>query len=420
MYFKPPLFHKFSFLNRFFVFFSISGSLIEVDRDFYLKLNEDSIIDEPFFNEERKLWEEFNLEFNQPQHLKSLCLLISQTCNMKCDYCFVDKGTFGEEESLMDEDISLKAVDFLIENSKTKHIEIDFFGGEPLINWNVVKKTVEYGVKKSKEKGKVLRFSLTTNGILLDDEKINFLKENSVSLILSLDGPPKINNMHRKLKNGYPSFDYIFKKIEKVKNYEGYYIRGTFTSKTKSVFENAKFFYENGFNNVSLEPVILEKENPLSIKNGDLKDLMLEYEKLGEYLFNEKLKGNKYNFYHFNIDLSSGSCLGKMSFGCGAGVEYLAVDTKGDLYPCHFLKEFKEFKIGNIFYGIDENKKSYFLFLNNIDSKENCRSCWAKYLCGGGCIAHSYFINKDPLKIPNEFCEIQKKRIEIALFLNSL
>ena len=418
MSFKPPLFHKFSFLNRFFVFFPISGSLIEVDKDFYLKLNE--YIDEPFFNEERQIWEEYDLEFNHPKYLKSLCLLISQTCNMKCDYCFVDKGTFGDEDSLMDEKISLKAVDFLIENSKTKHIEIDFFGGEPLINWNVVKKTVEYGIKKSREKGKVLRFSLTTNGILLDDEKINFLKENSISLILSLDGPPEINDMHRKLKNGYPSFDYVFKNIEKLKNYEGYYIRGTFTNKTKSIFENAKFFYENGFNNVSLEPVILEKENPLSLKNEDLKELIREYEKLGEYLFNEKLKGKKYNFYHFNIDLSSGPCLGKMSFGCGAGVEYLAVDTKGDLYPCHFLKEFKEFKIGDIFNGIDENKKGYFLFLNNIDSKENCRSCWAKYLCGGGCIAHSYFINKDPLKIPNDFCEIQKKRIEIALFLNSL
>ncbi|MDI6860661.1 MAG: SPASM domain-containing protein [Caldisericia bacterium] len=418
--FKPPLFHKFSFLNRFFVFFPITGSLIEVDKDFYFNLNENSLIDEPFLNEEKKIWEKYDVKFNPPKYLKSLCLLISQTCNMKCDYCFVNDGTFGDNESLMDENVSLKAVDFLIENSKTKHIEIDFFGGEPLINWKVVRKTIEYGGKRSKEYGKILRFSLTTNGVLLDEEKLNFLKENFVSLIISLDGPPEVNNLHRKMKNGSNSFDYVYKNIKNLKNYEGYYIRGTFTNKTKDIFENAKFFYENGFKNISLEPVILDKENPLSLKKEDLKELKKEYEKLGEYIYNEKLKGNKLNFYHFNIDLSNGPCLGKMNFGCGAGVEYLAVDTKGDIYPCHFLKEFKEFKVGNIFDGIDENKKNYFMYLNDINSKEKCKSCWAKYLCGGGCIAHSYFINSDPLKMPDDFCEIQKKRIEIGLLINSL
>lgn len=417
---KPPFFHKFSILNRFFVFFPITGSLIEVDKDFYFNLKENNLIDSPFFEEERKIWEEYELKFYPPENLKSLCLLVSQTCNMKCHYCFVNEGTYGERESLMNEEISFKAVDFLIENSKTKHIEIDFFGGEPLLNWEVVKKTIEYGNKKSIEKDKVLRFSLTTNGILLDDEKLNFLKNNFVSLIISLDGPPNTNDIHRKLKNGKGSFELIFKNLEKLKGYDGYYIRGTFTNKTKNIFESAKFFYENGFKNISLEPVILEKENSLSLKEEDLDELKNEYEKLGEYLYKEKLNGRSLNFYHFKIDLSSGPCLGKMSFGCGAGVEYLAVDTKGDIYPCHFLKEFEEFKIGNIYDGIYEKKREYFIFLNDINSKENCKSCWAKYLCGGGCIAHSYFINKNPLNIPQDFCELQKKRIEIGLLLNSL
>ncbi len=417
---KPPLFHKFSYLDKYFIFFPISGSLIEVDKNLYLNLIEENIVENPFFEEEKKIWEENEVKFDPPENLKSLCLLVSQTCNMRCDYCFVDEGTYRDKESLMDEEISLKAVDFLIENSKTKHIEIDFFGGEPLLNWEVVKKTIEYRNKKAKENGKILRLSLTTNGILLDDEKLNFLKNNFVSLILSLDGPLYVNDIHRKLKNGKGSFDLIFKNLKKLKDYEGYYIRGTFTNKTKNILESAKFLYENGFKNISLEPVILEKDNPLSLKDEDLEELKIEYEKLGEYLYKEKLNGKILNFYHFNIDLSSGPCLGKMSFGCGAGVEYLAVDTKGDIYPCHFLKEFEEFKIGNVFDGIDEKKKKYFIFLNDLDSKERCKSCWAKYLCGGGCIAHSYFINKNPLIVPKDFCELQKKRIEIGLLLNSL
>ncbi|MCX8095541.1 MAG: SPASM domain-containing protein [Caldisericia bacterium] len=417
---KPPFFHKFSFLDRFFVFFPISGSLIEIDEKFFLNLNYDSEIKDPFFEEERKFWESFELSFDPPSNLKSLCLLISQTCNMKCDYCFVSEGTYGEKDSLMNEEISLKAVDFLIENSKTKNIEIDFFGGEPLLNWMVVKKTIEYGNKKAKESGKILRFSLTTNGILLNEEKLNFLKENFVSLIISLDGPKEINNIHRRLKNGLTSFDIIIKNLEKLKDYDGYYIRGTFTNKTKNIFKSAKYFYEQGYKNISLEPVILEKDNSLSLKESDIEEIKIEYEKLGELIYKEKLKGKILNFYHFNVDLSNGPCLGKMNFGCGAGVEYLAVDTKGDLYPCHFLKEFEEFKIGNIFDGIEENKRNYFIFLNDINSKENCKSCWSKFLCGGGCIAHSYFINKNPLKIPKDFCELQKKRLEIGLFLNSI
>lgn len=417
---KPEFFHKFSLFDRYFVFFPISGSLIEVDEYTFLNLEKDNENLDQFFYEEKKIWEEYDVKFDTPQNLKSICLLISQKCNFKCDYCFVHEGKYNEKESLMDKEISFKAVDFLIENSKTKNVEIDFFGGEPLLNWDVVKETIEYGYKVAKENGKRIRFSLTTNGALINDDRLNFLIENSVSLIISLDGPKEINDIHRKLDNERGTFDLIFEKIKKIKNYKGYYIRGTFTNKTKEIFKSALFFYENGFKNISLEPVILEEENPLCLKEKDIEDVMLEYEKLGKYIYEEKLKGNLLNFYHFHVDLSEGPCLGKMSFGCGAGVEYLAVDSKGDLYPCHFLKEFEEFKMGNVFDGIDKDKKNYFIEINKLDSKEKCKSCWAKYLCGGGCIAHFYFLNKDPNIPREEFCELQKKRLEIGLFLNSL
>ncbi|MBC7194635.1 MAG: radical SAM protein, partial [Caldisericia bacterium] len=271
MSFKPPFFHKFSLFGKYFVFFPISGSLIEVDENLFLNINEN--FSDPFFVEEKRIWEQHNLEFNTPQNLKSLCLLISQKCNFKCDYCFVNEGKYNEKESLMDKETSFKAVDFLIENSKTKHVEIDFFGGEPLLNWDVVKETIEYGYKKAKENGIRIRFSLTTNGALLNDDRLNFLIENSVSLIISLDGPKEINDIHRKLDNERGTFDLIFEKIKKIKNYEGYYIRGTFTNKTKEIFKTALFFYENGFKNISLEPVILEEENPLCLKEKDIEDI---------------------------------------------------------------------------------------------------------------------------------------------------
>lgn len=412
-------FHKFKFLNKYFIFFPISGSLIEVDEEFYKTINKKRALEDSFFKEEYEIYKNFKLDFKPPESLKSLCLLISQKCNMKCDYCFVDEGKFRGKESLMSRDVALKAVDFLLKNSKTDNLEIDFFGGEPLLNWDTIKEVVLYGNKESKRFGKRIRYSLTTNGILLDREKIDFLNENMISLIISLDGPKEVNDKFRKLKNGKGSFDIVFEKIQELvrTREEGYYIRGTFTEKTKEISEYAKFFYENGIKNVSLEPVVVEKGNPLKIK--DMKKIKREYEKLGKYIYNEKLKGNRLNFYHFLISLDSGSCLGKMSFGCGAGVEYLAVDTYGNLYPCHFLSDNTVYKMGDIFNGIDEEKKKKFIEYNKLSNKEKCKNCWAKYLCGGGCLAHSILINNDPLNPPKEFCELQRKRVEIGLILSN-
>lgn len=418
---KPPFFHKFSFLNRFFVFFPISGTLIEIDKDSYKNLKLSNFPQNNFFKDEYKIYKNFNLKFNPPENLKSLCLLVSQTCNMKCDYCFVD-GSINKNGDLMSLKVAKDSVDFLLKLSKNKNLEIDFFGGEPLLNWEVVKETILYGMAESKKKNKNLRFSLTTNGLLLTDDKIDFLNKNHVSLIISLDGPKKVNDKFRKLKNKDGTFNLIFPKIKNLidKRSNGYYIRGTYTEKTKSIYSNAKYLFEVGFKNVSLEPVIINKENSLAINKNSLKKIKKEYEKLGEYLYNEKKKGRDLNFYHFLINLNGGPCLSKMSFGCGAGVEYIAVDSAGNLFPCHFLVEFEEFKMGNIYDGIDENLKKYFMYINNLSNKPKCSRCWAKYLCGGGCIAHSYLINSDPLIPPDEFCTLQKKRVEIGLFLNNI
>lgn len=421
IYSKPPFFHKFSFLNRFFVFFPISGTLIEIDKDSYKNLKLSNFSLNKFFKEEYKIYKNINLKFNTPENLKSLCLLVSQTCNMKCDYCFVD-GSINKNSGLMSNQIAKDSVDFLLTVSKNKNLEIDFFGGEPLLNWEVVKETILYGMDESKKINKNLRFSLTTNGLLLTEEKIDFLNKNHVSLIISLDGPKNVNDKFRKLKNGDGTFNLIYPKIKNLidKRGDGYYIRGTFTKETKSVYSNAKYLFESGFKNVSLEPVILNKKSSLAIDIDSLKKIKKEYEKLGKYLYNEKEKGNELNFYHFLINLNSGPCLGKMNFGCGAGVEYMAVDSAGNLYPCHFLVEFEEFKMGNIYDAVDKNLKKYFIKINNLSNKPKCSRCWAKYLCGGGCIAHSYLINNDPLIPPNEFCALQKKRIEIGLFLNNI
>lgn len=422
IYSKPPFFHKFSFLKRFFVFFPVSGTFIEIDKNSYQNLNLKIFPKNKFFLEEYDIYKNFNPKFNSPNNLKSLCLLVSQKCNMKCDYCFVDGGSFGKEDRLMSVKVAKDSVDFLIKNSKNRNIEIDFFGGEPLLNWDVVKETILYGLSEGKKNNKNLRFSLTTNGVLLTDDKIEFLNKNKISLIISLDGPKNVNDRFRKLKNGEGSFDLIYPKVVNLikKRDDGYYIRGTFTEETKSIFLSAKFLFEEGFKNISLEPVIVDEKNPIKIKKDSMKKIKKDYEKIGEYIFNEKKKGNNLNFYHFLISLDEGPCLGKMSFGCGAGVEYLAVDSIGNLYPCHFLSEFDEFRIGNIYNGIDEELKDYFIKLNDLSNKPKCSSCWAKYLCGGGCIAHSYLINSDPLKPPLEFCSLQKKRVEIGLFLSNI
>lgn len=419
---KPPFFHKFSFLDKYFVFFPVSGTLIEIDKESYRSLNLKNFPKDNFFQEEKEIYKNFDIKFENPKNLKSLCLIISQTCNMKCDYCFVDGGTYGKLNRLMSKKVAKDSIDFLIKNSKNFNLEVDFFGGEPLLNWKVVKEVVLYGEDRAKNFGKNLRFSLTTNGLLLSDEKIKFCNEHKVSLIISLDGPKEVNDKFRKLKNGRGSFDFVYPKVKNlVKNRdEGYYIRGTFTKETLSIFSYFKFFYQEGIKNISLEPVIIDEKNPLKIDKNSLKRVKKEYEKLGEYIYNERKSGKKINFYHFLISLQDGPCLGKMSFGCGAGVEYLAVDSLGNLFPCHFLTEFDEFKMGDIYNGIDIKKKEFFINLNDLSKKEICSKCWAKYLCGGGCIAHSYLVNKDPSIPPEDFCNLQKKRIEIGLFLNSI
>lgn len=418
---KPPFFHKFEVLNHFFLFFPISGTLVEVDKDDFSNLSEDNYPEDAFFKEEREIWEKGPPKFKPPTFLKSMCLLVSQTCNMKCSYCFVDGGTYGGKERLMSEKIAKDAILYLLNNAKTRNVEVDFFGGEPLLNWKVVKETVVFGNREAEKRNKRIRFSLTTNGVLLNEEKMDFFDEYKVSLILSLDGPKSINDMYRKMKDGRGSFDFVWDKIKMVRDRrnEGYYIRGTFTRKNLNIGEISRFFWENKFPYLSLEPAILPEENEMAIRKEDLSKIIDEYEKMAKEIYERRKIGEDYHFYHFNIDLEGGPCIGKMSFGCGAGVEYIAIDTNGDIYPCHWFSEFPQMKMGNIYTGIDEEKKKIFVQANILDNKK-CKTCWAKYLCGGGCIAHSYLRYKDLFKPPEEFCTLQKRRIEIGLFLNSI
>jgi len=244
---KPPLFHKFEVLGHFFLFFPISGTLVEIEKEDFLHLSEDNYPEDELFKEERVIWEKGPPKFKPPTSLKSMCLLISQTCNMKCSYCFVDGGTYGGKERLMSEKLAKDAILYLLDNAKTRNVEVDFFGGEPLLNWKVVKETVIFGKREAEKKNKRIRFSLTTNGVLLNEDKMDFFDEYKVSLILSLDGPKSINDMYRKMKDGRGSFDFVWDKIKMVRDRreEGYYVRGTFTRKVLNIGEISRFFWEN-------------------------------------------------------------------------------------------------------------------------------------------------------------------------------
>lgn len=418
---KPQFFHKFEVLDHFFLFFPISGSLIEVGKSDYFNVSVDSYPPNDFFKEEREIWENRSLKFKPPVYLKSMCLLVSQTCNMKCSYCFVDGGSFGGDERLMSERVAKDSILYLLNNSKIRNVEVDFFGGEPLLNWEVVKKTIIFGKGEAEKRKKRIRFSLTTNGVLLNQEKMDFFDKYKVSLIFSLDGPKSINDMYRKMRDGRRSFSFVWDKAKMLRDRrsEGYYIRGTFTRKNLNIKEISNFFWKNEFPYLSLEPAILPEDNGMAIKNEDLSIILKEYEDVAEEIYKRRRKGENYHFYHFNIDLEGGPCTGKMSFGCGAGVEYMAVDVNGDIYPCHWFSEFPEMRMGNIYTGIDEAKRKKFIEANILDNKK-CKTCWAKYLCGGGCLAHSYLRYKDLFTPPEEFCTLQKRRIEIGLFLNSI
>lgn len=417
--------HLFSVGGEYFLFNSL-GSLYQLDEEgakaveSLLAGNKDLCISENVYEEVEEVLgahEPFDVQIPDELTLKSLCLNISHSCNMICDYCFASHN-FDSNKLFMDLETSYKAIDFLIEASKnTRNIEIDFFGGEPLLNLEVIRDASIYGKKKAIDSGKNLRITLTTNGILLSEKVLDLLDELEISIVLSLDGGEKIHNRHRHLMNSKDSFKYILPNaIELARRRElgGYYIRGTYTAETINFSETFKELVDLGFRYISLEPVVTTDKS-LSIKKEHLPVLREEYRKVAE----ECLE-NDVRFFHFELPLEEGACLPRLARGCGAGVEYIAITPTGEIYPCHQFVGYKQFQLGDINEDIfNEELRREFRNLNSIDSKPFCRDCWARYLCGGGCLANNFNMNRNIIEPYEVGCEIQKLRIEYALWLRA-
>lgn len=365
-------------------------------------------------------YEEFVPAFlNREPVVKALCLHVAHDCNLKCKYCFAGEGEYHGHRSLMSIEVGKKAIDFIIENSKhRKNIEIDFFGGEPLMNWEMVKETVAYARQREKETGKNFRFTMTTNGVLLNDEIIDYLNENMHNVVLSLDGRKEVNDNMRPTVNGKGSYDVIlpkFKKLVEKRGNKQYYLRGTFTHHNLDFAEDVKHMTSEGFKEVSVEPVVAPNEMDYAIKPGDVDALCKEYERLAKYIVTQTRQGDGFNFFHFMVDLEGGPCVHKRLAGCGSGTEYLAVTPEGDLYPCHQFVGIPEFKMGDVNVGVTNTEMRSKFEKCNVYSKDECRNCWAKFFCSGGCAANSYNFHGDIHHVYEIGCELQKKRLECAI-----
>ncbi|MDR1615862.1 MAG: thioether cross-link-forming SCIFF peptide maturase [Syntrophomonadaceae bacterium] len=363
--------------------------------------------------------EKITVNFQQ-MHIKALCLNVAHLCNMNCVYCFAHQGAFGKNKGLMPWLVAKAAVDFLITASADiKNLEIDFFGGEPLLNFEVVKQTVAYGRSKELKNGKKINFTLTTNGVLLNDEAQDFIIDNDISVILSLDGRPEINDAKRVLNNGEGSYHRILPNFRKMvaKKPVSYYIRGTYTRDNTDFSRDLAHMAEQGFKNISLEPAV-GADLELAIKERDLPAVLAEYENLTGVLLEAYHKGREISFFHYNLDLQKGPCLAKRNSGCGAGTEYAAVTPEGDIYPCHQFIGKDEFKMGNVIDKRVDRLLSDRFAGSNLNNKSRCEACWARYFCGGGCHANHYFTNNDLLKPVEVSCSMHKKRIEQAIYLD--
>ena len=355
--------------------------------------------------------------------VKSLCLMVAQDCNLRCKYCFGDEGTFGHR-AVMSEKVGRAAVDFIIKNSGVrKHCEIDFFGGEPLINFRTVKAVTEYVRQRERDTGKIFKLTLTTNGMLLDEKISAWLNENNISLVLSLDGRKEIHDAMRPDISGRGSYDRVLKNFQRVvteRGGENYYLRGTYTNRNLDFATDVENICDAGFDIVSVEPVVL-KDSPLALTEKDLPTIRDEYDRLTEIYLERQRDGRGFNFFHFNVDLSNGPCVAKRLAGCGAGHEYFAVSENGDLYPCHQFVGRARYKLGNIFDGVEENSRYWLKYFreSHVLNKPKCRDCWAKFFCSGGCHANADLFHGD-IREPYEIgCEIQKKRLECAIYVQA-
>ena len=358
---------------------------------------------------------------NNSKVIKALCLHVSHTCNLNCSYCFASQGKYKGERALMSFEVGKRAFDFLIENSGTRrNLEVDFFGGEPLMNWDVVKQLVAYARSIEKEKGKNFRFTLTTNGLGISDDVIDFANRECANVVLSLDGRKEIHDRFRVDYAGNGSFDRIvpkFQELVKAREGKNYYMRGTFTHANPDFLEDIKTMLDLGFSELSMEPVVCAEGDPAELTREDLPIVLDQYEKLAELMLTRDDEGRPYTFYHYMIDLTGGPCIYKRISGCGSGTEYMAVTPWGDLYPCHQFVGEEKFKLGDIWNGVDNKEIQDEFRACNVYAREDCRDCWAKLYCSGGCAANAYHSTGSVTGVYKYGCELFRKRMECAIMV---
>ena len=353
--------------------------------------------------------------------VKALCLHVAHTCNLNCSYCFASQGKYHGDRAVMSFEVGKQALDFLIANSGTrKNLEVDFFGGEPLMNFDVVKKLVSYARKIEKDHSKNFRFTLTTNGMLIDDDVIDFANREMSNVVLSLDGRKEIHDRFRVDYAGNGSWDRIvpkFQKLVKARGNKNYYMRGTFTHANPDFLNDIKVMLDLGFTELSMEPVVCAPGDPSELTKKDLPIVLDQYEKLAELMIQREKEGRPFTFYHYMIDLKGGPCIYKRISGCGSGTEYMAVTPWGDLYPCHQFVGDEKFKLGNIWEGVTNTDIRDEFASCNVYARPECKDCWAKLYCSGGCAANAYHSTGSVKGIYRYGCELFKKRMECAIMI---
>ncbi len=369
-------------------------------------------------------YENYIMDFKKrPTVVKALCLHIAHDCNLACQYCFAEEGEYHGRRALMSFEVGKKALDFLIANSgNRRNLEVDFFGGEPLMNWQVVKDLVAYGREQEKLHDKKFRFTLTTNGVLLNDEVMEFCNREMGNVVLSIDGRKEVHDKMRPFRKGAGSYDLIvpkFQQFAESRHQDKYYVRGTFTHYNLDFSEDVLHLADLGFKQISVEPVVAEPKESYAIREEDLPKLFEEYDKLAVEMIRRHKSGEDFNFFHFMIDLEGGPCVAKRLSGCGSGTEYLAVTPWGDFYPCHQFVGNEKFLLGNVDEGILNTDIRDEFKCCNVYAKEKCRKCFARFYCSGGCAANAYNFSGDICGAYDIGCELQKKRIECAIMIKA-
>ena len=353
--------------------------------------------------------------------VKALCLHVAHTCNLNCEYCFASQGKFHGERAVMSFEVGKRALDFLVENSGTRrNLEVDFFGGEPLMNFGVVKELVAYARSIEKEAGKNFRFTLTTNGVLVDDEVIDFANRECHNVVLSLDGRREVHDRFRVDYAGRGSWEKIVPKFQRFvekRGGRGYYMRGTFTHFNPDFVEDIKEMLRLGFTELSMEPVVCPPGDPYALTDEDIEIVKDQYEKLAQLMLQREREGRPFTFYHYMLDLEGGPCIYKRISGCGSGTEYMAVTPWGDLYPCHQFVGDEKWKLGDVWNGVTENQLQEEFRKCNVYAKPQCKDCWAKLYCSGGCAANCLHASGSITGVYEQGCELFKKRVECAVML---